>query len=736
MARTFQAVPRKFIYVAIQGILAGGAIAQAHAGETLLPEIQIISDRLDPNGRLDLDTPIATGSKLGLTARETPATVTTVTRDQIEARGARDTQEIARGIPGVTNSSPPGSAGSVTYRGFSGGQITQLFNGISVQYDVIAARPIDSWIYDRVEAIGGPSSFLFGAGAVGGAINYVTKTAERNNFGEAQVRLGSFNSQQYSFGLNRQVGGSDARNGHFLRLDANSRLSDGWVNDNKSASLQVAASLLSDLGPNLTHTLALEFQKEHVDRPYWGTPLLVGAGNVVRGVGQILDGTERKNYNAVDGLYEQTIQWKRSVLEWKASDSVKVQNTLYAYDALRDYRNVEVYRFNATNTGVIRSSPLLQRHDQRLFGDRVEASLKSSLFGLPSDWAAGIDYSLNRQTRYPQSIAGNVNTVNPFSFTLQSYYAIPGTSPTYLPDRTVSVRTLSLSIENRTRLAPSLALVTAVRRDSIDMHLANHRAITAASPAAFDRRYSPTTGRAGLIWDITPHANVYVQYATAADPPSGILATAAFSDVINNNKLTTGKQAEVGSKFDYLEGKGSATVSAYRISRRNISTPDPLLPAVSILVGRQSARGVEVATGLRVTPQLTLQGNLAVVHAQYDDFSQVVSGVAVSRAGKVPTNTPRRIANLWGDYAFTPEWQAGIGARYVGEVYADVANTIIGPRYTVVDAGFSFRADKTLTLSGKIRNLGDKRYASSVTGTPMFYLGEPRALDITLKYAF
>ena len=50
---------------------------------------------------------------------------------------------------------------------------------------------MDSWIYDRVEAIGGPSSFLFGSGAVGGSINYITKTPERTDFTEAQVRAGS-----------------------------------------------------------------------------------------------------------------------------------------------------------------------------------------------------------------------------------------------------------------------------------------------------------------------------------------------------------------------------------------------------------------------------------------------------------------------------------------------------------------------------------------------------------------
>ena len=177
--------------------------------ETLAPTV-VYGDaaaETPPNGRINLDARDGTGSRLGLTLRETPASVTVISREQIEARGAANTQDIARGIPGVDNASPPGMAGAVSYRGFSGSQISQLFNGISVQYDAIAARPIDSWIYDRVEAIGGPSTFLFGAGAVGGAINYVTKLPERDTFYEGRFRLGSFNSRQYSVGLNQQLAG-------------------------------------------------------------------------------------------------------------------------------------------------------------------------------------------------------------------------------------------------------------------------------------------------------------------------------------------------------------------------------------------------------------------------------------------------------------------------------------------------------------------------------------------------
>ena len=132
-----------------------------------------------------------TGSRLGLTPRETPASVTVVDRSTIEARGAQDTQEILRAIPGVSAHNAPGSM-SASYRGFTGNSVTQLYNGITVHYGS-ATRAVDSWIYDRVEAVGGASSFLYGSGAVGGSLNYITKTAERYDFSEVQLRLGQNN---------------------------------------------------------------------------------------------------------------------------------------------------------------------------------------------------------------------------------------------------------------------------------------------------------------------------------------------------------------------------------------------------------------------------------------------------------------------------------------------------------------------------------------------------------------
>uniref|UniRef100_UPI000D39B9D0 TonB-dependent receptor n=1 Tax=unclassified Variovorax TaxID=663243 RepID=UPI000D39B9D0 len=717
--------PRAVALGVFTGLAMACGSAAAQPAAASLPQVDVVDAGADPNGRLDLDTPSDTGSRLGLTPRETPASVTVVNRATIDARGAQDTQEVLRAVPGITAHNAPGSIG-VSYRGFGSGSIGQMFNGINLQYS-IAARPVDSWIYDRVEVIGGPSSFLFGSGAVGGSINYITKTAERADFGEAQLRLGSHHLAEASVGLNRRIAGEGGAGSHYLRIDANHRDADSWTDGTGTRSTQVAASLLSDLGAGLSHTLAYEYQKERNDRPYWGTPLL----NPATGTLRIDPGTRFKNYNSADGLYAQEVQWLRSVTEWRVSDALQLKNTFYAYDALRDYRNVESYRYNAANTAVVRSGILLQRHDQQVVGDRIEGVHRGQLAGRRSDWSFGLDHSVNRQTRFPNGPSGTVSTVNPYHFVTGNFFQETGVLPGFSPDRDNKVTTTALSLENRTALVPALNLVTALRHERIELDLRNRRAVTAANPASFSRSYSPTTGRVGLVWDFAPGANLYAQYATAADPPSGILTTASFADVRTNSELTTGRQAEIGSKLDFWQGKGSATLAAYRITRRNIASQDPTNSALTVLVGEQSAQGVELAVGLRPTPQWSLQGNLSHVDAKYERFNQG----GVSLAGRTPTNTPATVANLWVSYAFTPAVQASIGIRHVGKVYADAANTMRWPAYTLVDLGLSWKINRTLTLTGRIRNATDRIYAASV-GTTSAYLGAPRMADISLRAAF
>lgn len=191
----------------------------AHA-QISAPEAQLLG-RVSVSGAAAspaLEGPSGSSSRLALSFKETPASVTVIDREAIEMRGASNTQEILKSVPGVVFADPPGSAGSVFYRGFGSGSLAQLYNGISVQYDAIAARPVDSWIVERVEAIGGPSSFLNGSGAVGGTLNVITKTADRSG-DISRLYLAQGDRAQAAASLQRDLKALGANITHTLALE-------------------------------------------------------------------------------------------------------------------------------------------------------------------------------------------------------------------------------------------------------------------------------------------------------------------------------------------------------------------------------------------------------------------------------------------------------------------------------------------------------------------------------------
>lgn len=707
-------------------VLLASTCTWAHAAPVELNATTIDAAREAPSG-VQLDEPIHTGSKLGLTARQTPASVSVSDRRVIEERGAKDTQDVINAMTGVNASANPGYGGFVAYRGFTQNQVTQLYNGINLGYSS-ATRPVDAWVIDRVELIGGPSSFLHGAGAVGGSINYITKQASRDEQTvDGRLRYGSFDDSEVAFGINQALASNPADARHFVRLDFSRGHSNGYIDRNERDTDSVAFSLLSDLTPNLTHTLALEYQQDTEYSPYWGSPILPGRSTLK------IDKRRRfENYNVADGRYEQRVRWLRSVLDYRLGDSTSVHNTLYHYDGQRDYRNLEQYAYTADGN-VRRSSPYLQRHEQKVLGDRVELRHDNTLFGLASQWALGLDYSHMRQTLYPTSGSWS-DVVDPDHFDPGSFDDIPGVNAGLTKQRHNEVTNRALFAENRLQLTERLALLSGLRYDYLDMQVTNYGAVTPTSPAYFERHWEPLSGRIGLTYDLTPTASLYAQYSTAADLPAGSLAAANYSNV-GLFDLAKGEQWEVGSKFDFLDGRGAATVAAYQIVRKDFAVRDSSNPNLTVQAGQQTSRGVELSGRLQLTPTLLAEANYAFVDAQYDEFNEAVSGVSVSRKGNTPVNVPANVGNLWLTYSMTSAWSAGVDGRYVGSVYADNANTLKAPAYTLFGAFARYRLDAHTAVTARVRNLTDEVYAKQAYGT-QYYMGAPRTFEVALDTRF
>ena len=709
-------------------LLVGSATCAWAQDDTLtLPASTVTASADQPNEatRLDLDRPIGSGSNLNLSARENPASVSVADRKTMERIGARNFQDAANALPGVNASAPPGWGGYVSYRGFNGAQISQLFNGINLQYGG-AARPVGAWIYDRVELLGGPSSFLNGSGAVGGSLNVITKLASRDEDSfEGRVSYGRYDTMETSVGFNKALNTGDGPR-HYARLDYSRTSTNGYIDRQENGAGNLAFSLLSDINEQLSHTLAIEYLEEKEDSPYWGTPVL----QPLVGTLHIDKHNRFNNYNVEDGRYEQRTRWLRSITDYRFDDNTQLRNAFYHYNGQRDYRNLEVYRYNADNSAIARSGGYRQRHDQEVNGDKVELTHQGQLFGLASDWAFGMDYNTNQQTNYPLS-KGAFDTVDPNGFEPGHFLDIPGMDAPMTKGRTTTTDTTSAFVENRTRLTDQLSLITALRYDHIDFDVVDH-----VARAKLDRRWDAITGRLGLVYDLTSNVSLYTQYSTSAEPPGGTLTSASISQV-GDFDLSTGRQVEVGSKFDFLDGRGTATAAAYRIVRKNISVPSSTVPNTTEQAGQQTSTGLELAASFKVTPKLLAAGNFSWVNAEYDEFNETISGVVYSRKGKNPVNIPDRVANLWLTYDLAPGWQVGADARYVSSVYANTANTAWVPSYTVYGLSMTHDLDKHVQVSARLRNLTDEVYARFIHQTnTQYYLGEPRSLEVAVQWRY
>ena len=139
-----------------------------------------------------------------------PAEVYVISRDEILANGYISLADVLKSIPGIRVSQPGSAIDGETFlmRGLFGNYHTKiLVDDIPVQPSVTGGMPIGEQLpvrqAERIEIIMGPSSAIYGADAMAGVINIITKTSERPVSAQADISLGNPGYQN----LNVMIGG-------------------------------------------------------------------------------------------------------------------------------------------------------------------------------------------------------------------------------------------------------------------------------------------------------------------------------------------------------------------------------------------------------------------------------------------------------------------------------------------------------------------------------------------------
>ncbi|QEN45752.1 TonB-dependent receptor [Pseudomonas protegens] len=692
--------------------------AQADGSALTLPTGTISAAASEADDSISLATPTSAGSRLGLSALETPASTDSLSGERIRARGDRSIQDAVSRSAGISRTGTPGDGGtSLSARGFTGqSSVMQLYDGNRMYTGMgTVTFPVDTWAVERVDVLRGPASVLYGEGATGAVINTVPKKPFSGEI-ENHLRLGygSFDRQQQAL----DSGGSLSDTLSY-RLNLNRERSNGWIDRGDSSGDFVSAALRWQARDDLAFTLAHDYGDQN-PMNYFGTPLIDG---------RLHKSLRDKNYNVRNDKQHYNDQWTRLTSQWQISDNLSASNELYYLKAQRRWQNAENYNFNSLGRQLTRSGNFGIGHQQEQVGDRQTFTFKHSLLGLDSQTLTGVDYN-----RIRFHMKSNSPFIDSFSNgqPVDLYHPAPDDFASDSPYRDqfkTTTRQMSVFAENRLQLSERWSLVSGVRRDYVHIDRDDLK-----DDSRSDKTLTGNNWKAGLVFAVTPDTSLYGQYSTSTDGVGGLISLSKSQQQFD---LSSARQTEIGLKQMFWDQRGEWTLAAYHIVKKKLLTDVPGDPDLKQQVGQQSSNGLEASLDLQLPRAWQLQANVAIVRARYDDFQQDVDGVQVSRDGKRPVDVPRRTANLWLSKALDDDLRAGAGVRYVDARYADMANRNQLPSYTVVDAALSWKALPSTTLGLQLNNLFDRQYAQSqYNDGQQWILGEPRSFFVTADYTF
>ncbi len=166
------------------------------------------------NDTLDIEEVVVTGSKIEISRRLVPVSVSQISRKSIENSGEMNILPVVSAMsPGVFVTErnilgfgvAKGGSGAVSIRGISGSPNNQtlvLIDG-HPQYQGIFGHPLpDAYVasdVEKVEILRGPASILYGSNAMSGVINIITKQQTQEGLSaNVGAAYGSYNTQKYN----------------------------------------------------------------------------------------------------------------------------------------------------------------------------------------------------------------------------------------------------------------------------------------------------------------------------------------------------------------------------------------------------------------------------------------------------------------------------------------------------------------------------------------------------------
>jgi len=676
-----------------------------------------------------------TATKLPLTLRETPQSVTVVTRQQMDDRGVTSVADALRNTPGVTTQKYDSDRTEFSARGFA---ITNFqYDGVNIPYDgVYGENPNnsdDAASLDHIEVIKGATGLMTGAGDPSATVNLIRKKPTKDFKASVSATAGYWDNYRTEGDISGSLNDSGSVRGRFVGAYQDK---DSYIDHYSQKKDLYYGILEADLTDDTLLTLGVDKSSATPRGSSWtgNAPYFTDGGRTdfSRSFNPGADWS-RRDFDSI--TYFASLE-QALANDWKFKASFD-QKTTDHDTQLASASGGSPDR--ATGEGMFFYWGRWEGHRVQNTAD-VNVSGPFSLGGREHELVAGFMASHSRQTgsTFDSSAFGQV-TGNIFDW--EGHLAKQDFPKNGKYERTQSQNGAYLA----TRLRPtddlSFILGGRVSTYKYNEDYAYYPGTGQTDTHASYKEHGVVTPYAGVVYDLDDTYSVYGSYTSIYQPQINKDANGSTLAPVEGNSYETGLKAA------YFEGKLNASLAFFRIEQDNV--------AQSIGTNAVTGDGIFKATDGATTNgvELELAGELAQdwnVSAGYtyartrDKDEQRIFGFPLA------TSKPEHVIRTFTTYRLPgalDQFTVGGGISWQSAFYGQSYSPNVGNGeggstmlkqggYTLVDLMTRFQYDEHLSFTANANNVFDKKYLTGLGNFGTTFYGEPRNLQITAKYDF
>ncbi|OCR25966.1 ligand-gated channel [Pseudomonas syringae] len=663
---------------------------------------------------------IATSTRLVLSPRETPQSITVVTRQHMNDFGLNTVDDVMRHTPGITVSAFDTERSNYYARGFSINNFQ--YDGIpstsrNVAYS--AGNTLsDMAIYDRVEVLKGATGLLTGAGSLGATINLVRKKPTAEFQGHASLGVGSWDNYRSEL----EVSGPLTETGNVRGRAVAAYQDKNSFMDRYSRKSPVYYGIMEfDLSPDTMLTVGGDYQDSLPKASTWSGsfPLIDANGD--------RNHVSRSFNNGADwSSWEQYTRTVFAMLEHNFDNGwvgkLQLDHKINGYHALMG--SIQGSTPNADGTSSITpgkytgetvsdSADLYVTGPFSLLGREHELVLGGSI--ATSTWKGkGFwDY-----TTYGPNVVDFNNWHG--NFREPDW----GSQTQWIDD---TVRQTGAYVTTRLNITDDLKVLLGGR-------VVNYQ-LTGITPSYKETgRFVPYVG---AVYDLNDTYSVYASYTDIFMPQENYNRD-------RDNKILDpdeGQNYELGIKAEFFDKRLNASAAYFEIREDNRSVSDddynnrqPTPSNYAFKGTKAVTKGYEVEMSGELSPGWQLQAGYT--HKIVRDDNDI----------KISTFEPEDQISLYTSYKLKGSLDRltiGGGTRWQSVAWQDIYNSPHGryeefsqKAYWLVDAMARYQFSDNLSTTLNANNIFDKSYYTNIGFYNSAAYGEPRNFMLTTRWDF